>query len=230
MILPGSGGIDGSIFFPGKPELRLLGDGLRAILNSIHPDAPVLVNPRGFRAYVRNDTFFQSIPHMLLKEPGTVILCPAMAGVSEAEAWVSKLGLQRSVHLLPRLEPQELAAIYQRSWIMISPSEHDGTPNTFLESIACGCYPVVSDLESLREWITDGENGTLTSAGDPRVLAIDVVQAIRNPGLRERAMVVNLELIETRAARTTSATRAEAFYRALLADGGGGSSSVDLRL
>jgi len=229
MILPGSGGIDGSIFYPGKPELRLLGDGLRSILRSIHPDAPVLVNPRGFRAYVRNDTFFQAIPLILREEPATVVLCPAMAGVSEAEAWVSELGLQPSVYLLPRLEPKELAAIYQRSWVMISPSEHDGTPNTFLESIACGCYPVVSDLESLREWITDGENGTLTSASEPRLLASAVVQAIRDPALRERAMLINLELIETRAARASSATRADTFYRALLADGGGDSHGLDLR-
>jgi glycosyltransferase involved in cell wall biosynthesis len=230
MILPGSGGVHASIFHPGQPELRLLGEDLRSIMGSIQPQAPVVVNPRGFRAYVRNDTFFKAIPLILREEPGTIVLCPAMAGIQEAETWVNELGVQDSVYLLPRLEPAELAAIYQRSWVMISPSEHDGTPNTFLEAIACGCYPVVSDLESLREWITHGENGTLTSASDAHILAGDVIQAIRSPALRNQARATNLALIERRAARESNADRAEAFYQGLLGKAPGRAAGVEVEI
>ncbi len=230
MILPGSGGVDRSIFHPGQPELRLLDQKLGSILGSIQPQAPVVVNPRGFRAYVRNDTFFKAIPQILREEPGTIVLCPAMAGIQAAETWVKDLGVQNSVYLLPRLGPADLAAIYQRSWIMVSPSEHDGTPNTFLEALACGCYPVVSDLESLREWVTHGENGTLTSASDPDILGGDIVQAIRNPALREQARVTNLALIERRASRQVSAERAEAFYQDLLGKLPAGSAGVEVEI
>ncbi len=230
MILPGSGGVDISTFHPGQPDLNLLDEDLRTTLSAIRPDTPVVVNPRGYRAYMRNDTFFKAIPLILDAEPGTVVLCPAMAGVRDAESWVTNLGVQNSVYLLPRLEPDELAAIYQRSWIMISPSEHDGTPNTFLEALACGCYPVVSDLESLREWITSGENGTLTSASDPHILANDVIQAIRTPALREQAKSTNLALVKRRAGREASAARAETFYQGLLSRLPAGSPGVEVEI
>ena len=34
---------------------------------------------------------------------------------------------------------------------------HDGTPNTLLEGMACGCLPVAGDLDSIREWLKPGQ-------------------------------------------------------------------------
>ena len=45
-IIPGSGGIRTDVFYPPSTPV----------------EAPWVVNPRGFRAYVRNDIFFQAIP------------------------------------------------------------------------------------------------------------------------------------------------------------------------
>jgi glycosyltransferase involved in cell wall biosynthesis len=40
--------------------------------------------------------------------------------------------------------------------------------------MACGCYPVVGDIESLREWITPGVNGSLIDPGDVKALRMAV--------------------------------------------------------
>lgn len=212
VVLPGSGGIDTSIFHPGRASLKEIETQLRGLLEGIPEDAPVVVNPRGFRAYIRNDTFFQAVPEILSRMPKCVFLCPSMAGESQAERWLDKLGIRESVLLLPVLSSPAMAAVYQRSWVMVSPSTHDGTPNSFLEAIACGCFPVVSNLESLREWIEDGSNGLLTSPTDPGQLASSVVRALQGKRLREQASYRNQALIEGRASRDVGARLAQALY------------------
>ena len=62
----------------------------------------------------------------------------------------------------------------------ISAAIHDGTPNSVLESMALGCVPVVGDIESLREWIVDGENGLLMNPNNPSSIATGILRALRD--------------------------------------------------
>jgi glycosyltransferase involved in cell wall biosynthesis len=173
----------------------------------------MVVNPRGFRGYIRNDTFFQSIPLVLEHIPNTVFICPNMAGESLAMDWVRRLNVQASVHLLPRLTPHEMAAVYRRSQVMVSPSTHDGTPNTLLEALACGCFPVAGDLESIREWIEPNRNGLLIDPDRPQHLADAVVESLLNGELRRQAHATNQALIEERADCERVMPAVEDFYR-----------------
>jgi glycosyltransferase involved in cell wall biosynthesis len=110
-----------------------------------------------------------------------------------------------------------MAALYQRSQVAVSPSEHDGTPNTFLEAIACGCFPVVGNLESLREWVQPNSNGFLIDPANPEALAQAVIGALGDPGLRKQASELNQALIGERADRSQVGTRLDRFYREILA-------------
>jgi glycosyltransferase involved in cell wall biosynthesis len=219
LVAPGSGGLDRNLFWAGEPTLHGLSPEIQSALQALSSDTPVVINPRGFRAYVRNDTFFQAIPHILREIPATVFLAPAMMGERTAEQWVARLGIEASVYLLPRLQPEDMAMLYRRSQVMVSPSEHDGTPNTFLEAIACGCFPVVGGLESLREWVQDGVNGFLIDPGSPEALANAVVKSLRDLQLRQQADGLNQSLIDNRAERGQVGKALDAFYQALARKG-----------
>jgi glycosyltransferase involved in cell wall biosynthesis len=93
---------------------------------------------------------------------------------------------------------------------------HDGTPNTLLEGMACGCFPVAGDLESIREWITDGENGLLTDATDPVRLAESIIKALKNKDLREQAAGLNAKRIAEGAEYKVSMSQASAFYQRII--------------
>jgi glycosyltransferase involved in cell wall biosynthesis len=219
LVAPGNGGVRREVFFPdgegaGSPE-----SARRGLLDSIPGDAPVVVNPRGFRAYVRNDVFFQAARRLRVKRPNVVFLCPAMQGEAEADAWIRRLHLEDSVFPLPPLSADEMATVFRRATISVSPSEHDGIPNTLLEAMACGCFPVAGDLDSLREWIEPGMNGLLVDPSDPSQLASVMDQALEDQGLRERAREHNLRLISERAEYTHVMRSAEAFYEAVLGEG-----------
>lgn len=216
IVLPAGGGVQEDLFHPGEPNLTNLAEPLRSVFQGIPPEAAVVVNPRGFRAYVRNDTFFRSIPRVLEANPGVTFLCPTMEGEPEAERWLSRLGIGHAVHLLPRLSPVEMAAVYRRAQVTASITEHDGTPNTLLEAMACGCFPVAGDLESISEWIVEGENGFLVDPDRPEDLAQAVNKALLDPELRKRAADRNSRLIEERATHATVMAKAEAFYNELL--------------
>jgi glycosyltransferase involved in cell wall biosynthesis len=200
LVTPGNGGIRSEIFFP--PEKLV--------------EAPVVINPRGFRAYVRNDIFFKSIPLVLKEIPGARFLCASMAGESRAVKWIEELGLAHAVELLTPMLHAQMAEVYRRAAVLVSPSIHDGTPNTLLEGMACGCFPVAGDLESIREWITDGENGLLTDSNDSGRLAESIIRALKSKNLREQAAGLNAKRIAEGAEYNTCMSQASSFYQRVI--------------
>ncbi len=207
LVVPGSGGID----------LKRLDDS-----QSEQPfnfpetiqSAPVLVvNPRGFRpGSVRNDTFFAAIPKVVEQMPEIIFACPAMQGQPEALTWVEKLGIQQNVVLLPYLPQEAVWQLFRRARLTVSISQHDGTPNSLLEAMACGCFPVAGNIESLREWIVDGENGLLVDPGSPDALAEALLSALHQPDLRAQAQRINRGIIEKNAEVSIIREKIRAFY------------------
>jgi glycosyltransferase involved in cell wall biosynthesis len=196
LVTPGSGGIRTDVFFP--PEKLV--------------EEPVVINPRGFRAYVRNDVFFKAIPLVLKEIPDARFLCASMAGEAQVQQWIEELGIAHAVELLAPIPHDQMAEVYRRAAVLVSPSIHDGTPNTLLEGMASGCFPVAGDLESIREWITDGENGLLTDATDPNRLAESIVDALRDKNLREKAAKQNSQIIKEHAEYNACMKLAGSFY------------------
>lgn len=202
IVLPGSGGVQANIFFPSEPKSKI--------------DRPQVINPRGFRAYVRSDTFFKAVPLILEQHPETHFVCPNMAGVTQAVRWIEELGIVDHVTLLPQQSRSQMADLFRQAQVAVSPSTHDGTPNTLLEAMACGCFPVAGDLESIREWIVPGVNGLLIDPTEPESLAQAVCIALQQPALLERAAQYNLSLIRERADYGQIMERAALFYRQLV--------------
>jgi glycosyltransferase involved in cell wall biosynthesis len=105
-----------------------------------------------------------------------------------------------------------MADLFRSAQVVVSPTIHDGTPNTLLEGMACGCFPVAGDLESIREWIKPGENGLLVDAGNPSALAAAILRGLNEPALRKSAAERNVSIIAERAEYTSNMERAAKFY------------------
>ncbi len=204
LVAPGAGGIQGEVFYPPEKE-----------------PGPLVVNPRGLRAYARTDTFFQALPQVLKRFPQARFACPSMLGKPEAEKWVRSLGLEEAVRLLPRLPRPQMAELFRSARVVASVTTHDGTPNTLLEALACGCFPVAGDIESLREWITPGVNGLLVPPDAPQALAEALLRALEDADLRASARSHNLALIREKADYAAVMPRAEEFYRQVAGQSGG---------
>lgn len=209
-VIPGAGGIKSSIFYPATPCLNL-----KKELN-IDPQFQVVINPRGFRSYVRNDVFFQAIPYIIKEKPQTMFLSVAMKGHPIAEQFVSQLAISKNTRLLPTVSHNEMADLFRLADIAISPSLHDGTPNTLLEAMACGCFPVAGDIESLREWISNKVNGILFETTSPKSLAGAVLEGLENSQLVKNAKEYNYKLIAEKANFEKVMLEAENFYNQVI--------------
>ena len=83
--------------------------------------------------------------------------------------------------------------------IYVSCSQSDSTSVSLLEAMACGCFPVVSDIEGNREWIQDGVNGLLFEVGNTAMLSQKIERACQDFELRRKAVEYNFNLIEQKA-------------------------------
>jgi glycosyltransferase involved in cell wall biosynthesis len=208
MVVPGCGGID----IEKIEEARSLSP--KTLAGLVPPGKQLVINPRGLRpGSLRNDVFFEAARIVSAKYPDTCFLCPTMADQPEAIRYVEKFNLKNNVILLPSLTQSELWWLFAQSLIVVSPGVHDGIPNSLLEALAIGCYPIAGDIESLREWITPGVNGLLYPPGDALALAESISLIREKPNRRLDAVKQNFNMIRKRADRSTIRKKIDEFYQ-----------------
>ena len=195
-VAPGNGGIKSEVFYQPEEPVK----------------SPVVINPRGFRAYVKNEAFFKSIPLVLEKRSDARFLCSSMQGEPQALTWIRELGIEHAVQLNPPFSHDQMGDVFRTAQVVVSPSIHDGTPNSLLEGMACGCFPVVGDLESIREWITHGQNGLLVNSNNPQSIADAILIALEREDLRREAAGLNEKIISARGEYTQNMKLAGEFY------------------
>jgi glycosyltransferase involved in cell wall biosynthesis len=200
LVAPGNGGIRAGVFYPPKELVK----------------SPIIINPRGVRPYVRNDSFFKAIPLVLAKRADAKFICTGMRDEPQAMDWVKELGIEESVELLPAFPHEKMGDVFRGAQIIISPSVHDGTPNTLIEAMACGCFPIAGDLESIREWITHGRNGLLFDANDSQSIADAILLGLEREDLRNESAELNSKIISARAEYGATMKRATDWYDAIV--------------
>lgn len=207
LLAPTNGGIDLSAVQNNRQPLSA------EIVSSIPQDHFMIINPRGIRSYTRTDTFFNAIPAVLKEHPRTVFLCPGMKGEAEAEKWLKRIDADERVVLLPNLPQGELWELFSYCPISVSVTEHDGTPNTLLEAMSMGSFPVAGNIPSIREWIIDEENGLLCRPGSSEGLSKAILRAMNDAALREKANQINQKLVEEKADVAVVRPRIDNFYK-----------------
>jgi hypothetical protein len=211
LVVPGNGGLNLDLI-PRRERKPL-----SFIKDHIPSRAEMVVNPRGFRpGSVRNDIFFYAMPLILERNPDVYFICPAMAGQVQAESWVRRFKLKERVRLLPLLPQEQLWELMSQSQIFASISSHDGTPNSLLEALACGCFPVVGDIESLREWVVPGVNGLVAEADKPQQVAEAILLALENSELRRSAYHYNQALVKNRVSIQVVREKINQFYNQIV--------------
>ncbi len=109
--------------------------------------------------------------------------------------------LQQRVQCQAMLPQDELFLQMAQARVVIAPSLMDGTPNVMLEAMAAGALPILSPIDSIQEWIKDGENGLLAHALYPDQVAASLRRALLDDELFERAQRLNWEVVCQRADR-----------------------------
>jgi len=96
--------------------------------------------------------------------------------------------------------------------VFVSVPSSDGTSVALLQAMAAGCFPIVSDLPTQREWVEDGVNGFRVPPHRPDLLADRIGRALGDPALRRDGAERNRAIVEARGLNENEMMRMEAVY------------------
>lgn len=131
------------------------------------------------------------------------------------EALAAQLGLGDAVCFLGQVPHDQLPHLLAQAAVVVSVPTSDATPASLLEAMAVGCFPLVSDLPAMAEWVEDGQNGFRVRPGDDAALAERIVAALASPELRQQAAHRNLAIVRERALFDSNMAVAEEWYQRL---------------
>jgi glycosyltransferase involved in cell wall biosynthesis len=134
---------------------------------------------------------------------------------SKLKALTDSLGLDEYITFPGRVPFEELIVLLGQSDVYISTASSAGTPVALLEAMACGTYPIITDIPGHREWIQDGYNGSLIPLGAPGDLASAILQAAEKNAKNKKYASYNRSLIIQKADWQTCMTEAEKIYASI---------------
>lgn len=92
----------------------------------------------------------------------------------------SELKIDDVVTFLGKVPQTEVVQILSEARIAVTTSLSDGNSLSLLESMACGAYPIATDIPANRQWVFDGINGTLIKIDDVNALANAILHVYKN--------------------------------------------------
>jgi glycosyltransferase involved in cell wall biosynthesis len=148
---------------------------------------------------------------------------------AQYEALTRELGLDDTIHFVGWTDPPRLAELLRTHRIYVSASRADGASVSLFEAMACGSYPVVSDIDANREWVRDGDNGRLFPLGDVTALAGALAGAIDDPAELRRVTDQNRAMARDNLSWVGIAGHFERIYLELLGGQPAGGPNEDAR-
>ncbi|OYX84508.1 MAG: glycosyl transferase family 1 [Flavobacteriales bacterium 32-34-25] len=110
-----------------------------------------------------------------------------------------KMQIENKVIFTGRIPNTELPEQLQKSNFYISMPVTEGVSASLFEAMACGCYPIVSNISGNQSWINHRENGQLITVDDSEMLANEILWAFENTAIRNEAVTNNRKFIENQA-------------------------------
>jgi glycosyltransferase involved in cell wall biosynthesis len=136
----------------------------------------------------------------------------AVAG--RVRAMVDELGIAGFCQFLGNRS--DMPELYAACDLTALPSLYEGTPNTVLESMACGRPVVVTDVSDNARIAPDGIVGRVVPSGDQQALAAAVVAALSDVTLRTRYGLAARAWAEQEFSLAALSRNILAVYRSLL--------------
>jgi len=211
-LLPGGGGID----LTGLTESSRPGQMPPGI--SVKPDQRIVVNARGLREYVRNDTLLRALSILSPDiDPRVRVVFVGASQDKSLREEITRHPLAGKIMITGQLSPDEMMCLFRQAEVSVSITDHDGTPNSLLEAMAAGAVPVCGDIPSIREWIESGTNGFLARPNDPHGVA-EALRAALNLSSPEREAIIyeNRQIVAARAERRATGREAAKRYQSLI--------------
>ena len=110
---------------------------------------------------------------------------------------------------------EDVLSLMARSRVMLAPSLVDGVPNSLYEAMGCGCFPILSPLETITPIVENGKNVLFARNLYPEEIADSLIRAMTDDRLVDDAATLNVELVTKLANRHEIERRVVDYYEEL---------------
>jgi glycosyltransferase involved in cell wall biosynthesis len=198
-------GADTTVFYPREDEAE----------DATGPR--LIVSTRNFEPIYNVHLLIEALPKILAGAPSAKVIVIGSGSLREQlERRTRELGVEDHVEFTGKLAATEIAQYLSRAAIFVTTSLSDGNNISLNEAMACGAFPVVTDIPANREWIENGRNGFLVSTHDSDELAEQILAGLDAPNLRRAAADLNWKLIQQRGSWKTAMARMENEYFSIM--------------
>jgi len=131
---------------------------------------------------------------------------------------VGELGLGEAVRFVGAIPHADMPRYFNLADVVLSLPSSDGLPQSVLEAMACGSYPILGRLALpvYAELVEGPEHGRLVALDDPGELSEALLELAEDPALRARAASAGREHVSRLADWEDQAARMNAIYQRVL--------------
>lgn len=180
-------------------------------------ELPLVVSTRRWDYGYDVHLLIQAIPQVLDFYPDTRFVVAGGGPLRrQLEQLATNLGIADHVEFRGDVLHEKMPRLLGEADVFVSTSRSDGNNISLNEAMACGAFPVVTDIPANREWIESGRNGLLFPCRDAKQLAQSIVEAIGQTDWRQSVMAQNWEIVCMRASWTQKMEKMENLYASLV--------------
>ena len=163
------------------------------------PDKINLISTRGFLPVYNNEYIIRALSHLKKsKNINKIIFAADGSNLNRAKKLAGEILLEdihQKVKFLGGIDQNEMVKCLQDSSVFVSVSKSDGQAISLMEAMACGVFPILSDIPANREWIKPKwKNGIIVPLGQPEKLAAVIEIAVSDEKLRRNAAKINRKI------------------------------------
>ena len=172
---------------------------------------------RGHQTNYNIDVLIKAMPEVTRAVPQAQLIVAGEGPETEAlRSLCVSLGMEKNISFVGQLPHQAVQTYLNESAISASVPSSDATAVSLLETMACGSFPIVTDLPANREWVEDKLNGLLVPVRDSQALAQAIIKALCDSDLREQARTINHQRVGSKAIWEDNMHEVEELYQKLI--------------
>jgi glycosyltransferase involved in cell wall biosynthesis len=177
---------------------------------------PIVISVRHLEPLYNVELLIKTIPKVV-KEDNKVRFIIAGEGSQERylKNLAKELGVDRYIKFTGFVDHEKLPEYLACADVYVSTSRSDSLGVSNLEAMACGTFPILTDIPIARYWIKHGENGFLTPVDKPNKLAKFIVKALNDQNLKEEAVTKNYRIVKEKASLRLTTIKFENIYSEL---------------
>jgi glycosyltransferase involved in cell wall biosynthesis/cellulose synthase/poly-beta-1,6-N-acetylglucosamine synthase-like glycosyltransferase/O-antigen/teichoic acid export membrane protein len=157
-------------------------------------DYPTILYLGRIKPYKSIEVVIKAIATIIADIPDVVF---NIAGYGEhlpdLEKIVDKMGLEKHVNFLGKVDEDEKVRLMSQSWVFVYPSLWEGWGISVIEANASGTPVVASNVPGLRDSVSNPHSGYLVEYGDVRAFEHRLKLLINDHDLRERLSKESIE-------------------------------------